>query len=308
MRSRWLWPCVVILSCLPLIQANAQGSYDWEVDRGITAYKGYHYEDATEHFSRATEIDPGRIEAHLYLASACAAWHVPGVELKDNLELADETIKEYQVVLKLDPPHDIKIISLTGIAAMYLDLKKWDEARKYYTMASDEAPNNPENYYAIGVIDWQQCYRSRAEAREGLGMRPDQHLSSKNPGQKKICEELRSKNSSTIEDGISQLNKAIDLRPDYDDAMAYLNLMYRERADLNCDDLAAREKDLKTADQWVDKTLAAKKVRAARAASGSESQAKSDDGASNAGQRFPLLGPAPPPPPPPPPPTAPSPQ
>ena len=32
------------------------------------------------------------------------------------------------------------------------------------------------------------------------------------------------------------LQKALQLRPDYDDAMAYLNLIYRERGDLQCDD------------------------------------------------------------------------
>ena len=61
---------------------------------------------------------------------------------------------------------------------------------------------------------------------------------------------------------MTSLDKAIQLRPGYDDAMAYMNLMYRERADLECDDLASRAQDLKTADEWVDKTLAAKKVKA----------------------------------------------
>ena len=69
-----------------------------------------------------------------------------------------------------------------------------------------------------------------------------------------------------IEDGISQLGKAIELRPDYDDAMAYMNLMYRERADLECGDPAARSRDLKTADEWVDKALGAKKAKAEKAA------------------------------------------
>jgi hypothetical protein len=44
--------------------------------------------------------------------------------------------------------------------------------------------------------------------------------------------------------------------------MAYLNLMYRERADLDCDDLAARAEDLATADHWVDETLRVKKLKA----------------------------------------------
>lgn len=65
-----------------------------------------------------------------------------------------------------------------------------------------------------------------------------------------------------LEDGIGQLDKAIQLRPDSDDAMAYMNLMCRERADLECEDLAARSRDLKTADEWVDKTMAVKKAKA----------------------------------------------
>jgi hypothetical protein len=93
-------------------------------------------------------------------------------------------------------------------------------------------------------------------------MRPDVHLSSRNPEQMKVCDELRAKNWSVIEDGIGKLDKAIQLRPDYDDAMAYMNLMYRERADLECTDVAARNRDLKTADEWVDKTLETKRARA----------------------------------------------
>ena len=42
------------------------------------------------------------------------------------------------------------------------------------------------------------------------------------------------------------LQKALQIRPDYDDAMAYLNLLYRERADYECDNPAARAADIKT--------------------------------------------------------------
>ena len=47
--------------------------------------------------------------------------------------------------------------------------------------------------------------------------------------------------------------------------MAYMNLMYREKADVECDDLAARAEDLKTADHWVDETLRVKKAKAEKA-------------------------------------------
>ena len=44
--------------------------------------------------------------------------------------------------------------------------------------------------------------------------------------------------------------------------MAYMNLMYREKADIECEDPAVRAQDLKTADEWVDKTMATKKAKA----------------------------------------------
>ena len=44
--------------------------------------------------------------------------------------------------------------------------------------------------------------------------------------------------------------------------MAYMNLMYRERADIQCGDAKAYAADLKTADDWVDLTLGTKKRKA----------------------------------------------
>ena len=38
-----------------------------------------------------------------------------------------------------------------------------------------------------------------------------------------------------------------------------MNLMYRERADIQCSDAKAYAADLKTADDWVDLTIATKK-------------------------------------------------
>jgi len=112
------------------------------------------------------------------------------------------------------------------------------------------------------VIDWTQTYQPRMEERAKLGMKPDEQLNPKDKNQKKSCDELKQKNWANIQDGIDALKKALELRPDYDDAMAYMNLMYREKADVECDDLAARAADLKTADEWVDKTMATKKAKA----------------------------------------------
>ena len=49
---------------------------------------------------------------------------------------------------------------------------------------------------------------------------------------KKVREEVKGKNLQIVQDGIAALEKAVAIDSNYDDALAYLNLMHRELADL----------------------------------------------------------------------------
>ena len=237
-----------------------------QLNKGVKSYKDNHYEEAIDHFQQAVQLDPNLMNARMYLATAFVSQYIPGVDSPDNLRTAQQAITEYSKVIDSNPSREQKVNSAKGIAYLYLNMKKWDDAKKYYRMASDSDPNDPEPYYSVGVIDWTACYQPRMEERAKLGLKPEEHLSAKNKDQKKACDDLREKNGPIIQEGIDSLNKAISLRPDYDDAMAYMNLMYRERADVECEDEAARAADLKEADGWVDKTLATKKAKAEKAA------------------------------------------
>jgi tetratricopeptide (TPR) repeat protein len=237
-----------------------------QLNKGVKAYKDNHYEQAITHFQNAVNLDPALINARMYLATAYVSQFIPGIDSPENLRTAQQAIDEYQKVIDANPSRDQKVNSAKGIAYLYLNEKKWDDAKKYYRMASELDPNDAEPYYSVGVIDWSQSYQPRMEERAKLGMKPDEHLSAKNKDQKKLCEELKTKNGPAIQEGIDTLDKAIKLRDDYDDAMAYMNLMYREKADVECDDPAGRTEDLKTADHWVDETLRVKKAKAEKAA------------------------------------------
>jgi tetratricopeptide (TPR) repeat protein len=230
-----------------------------QLNKGVASYKNARYEQAIDHFQQAVSLDPSLINARLYLATAYAQQYIPGVDAEDNTRMATQAIDQYKSVLEKDPKN---INSIKGIAYLYLQMKKFEDAKTYYRKALEVDPNDPEAYYSIGVIDWTQCYQPRMEERAKLGLKPEEMLSAKNKDQKKLCEDLKEKNGPIIQDGIDALNKALQLRDNYDDAMAYMNLMYREKADTDCDDPAARAADLKTADEWVDKTMAAKKAKA----------------------------------------------
>jgi hypothetical protein len=63
-----------------------------------------------------------------------------------------------------------------------------------------------------------------------------------------------------VDEGIASLQKAIQLREDYDDAMAYLNLLYRQKADMETTP-AAHDADIKSAEDLVDKVKAIKQKK-----------------------------------------------
>ncbi len=231
-----------------------------QLNKGVQAYKNARYEEAIDHFKTAVDLDGSLTNARLYLATAYAQQYVPGLDSPENNRNAEMAIQAFQKILDSNPNREQQIHSLKGIASLYFNMKKFDQAAEYHRKVIALDPNDPETYYSIAVIDWTEAYQEDQKARAGIGLRPDAQLKDK-----KVCAQLRTMNAQKVEDGISDLQKAIQLRPDYDDAMAYINLLYRQRAEYECDDPAAYDADIKTANEWVDKTIATKKAKAEKA-------------------------------------------
>jgi len=121
-------------------------------------------------------------------------------------------------------------------------------------------PNDAEAYYSLGVIAWAEAYPNIQTERVKLNMKPDDSGPIKND---KVKTELKEKYGKAIDDGLSSLQKAIDIDKENDDAMTYLNLLLRKKADL--EDTADEAKaDVAKAEEWANKSLDIKKVKATR--------------------------------------------
>ena len=111
--------------------------------------------------------------------------------------------------------------------------------------------------------------RDRAEevlSRTDDGPRGRQHEAGR-PGplkDKKAKAELSAKYAPMIDDGIKNLQKALDIDPESDDAMAYMNLLIRERPTL-ADDKDDYKKQIEEADTWLQKALDTKKAKQEKA-------------------------------------------
>lgn len=74
---------------------------------------------------------------------------------------------------------------------------------------------------------------------------------------------LKEKWVGVVDQGLKHLEKALEVDKEYDDAMAYMNLLIREKADL-ADSPEEYKKQVEVADNWVQKALETKKIKAAR--------------------------------------------
>jgi tetratricopeptide (TPR) repeat protein len=233
-----------------------------QLNKGVQAYKSANYEQAIEHFKTAVFLDSDLKVAKLYLATAYAQQYVPGVDSPDNMRMGQQAIDEYKKVLENDPKN---VSSLKGIAYLYLNMKDFDKAREFYKRAIAADPDDPEAYYSVGMIDWSQAYKDAADLKSANGMKVDDELKGK--GSQKWCDQLQTKDGPLVDEGMKMLQTAMDKRQDYDDAMAYMNLLYRRKAaDMTCDDAQARADYIKTANDWTDKAMAARKKKAEEAA------------------------------------------
>lgn len=254
------WTLISAVAALALLGSSCRQlqSRD-QLNKGVQAFKNAQYPEAVESFKRAVELDPGFSAARLYLATAYMQQYIPGADSPENNQMAEAAHDQFMKVLEQNPKDKV---ALASIASLYLNQKKWEEAEQWYEKLISVDPTNADAYYSLGFITWSKWYPVYGTARANLGMKQE------DPGpikDKKVREELKAKYGPMIEAGLQALDKALQIDPSRDDAMAYENLLIRERADLQ-DTKEDYNAQVKIADDWVQKALATKKANAEKKA------------------------------------------
>ena len=226
-----------------------------QLNKGVQAYKAARYEEAIGHFQRAVDLDPTYPMTRIYLATAYAQNVVPDLTSPENLKNAQLAIDSYKKVLD-EHPNDIN--SLKGIASLYLSTDKYDDAKQWQLKVIGVDPKDAEAAYTIGVIDWRLAYKNAVTELKGAGLQDGGDGNPKAP--KALCAAIQKQNTAPVTEGLKYLNQAIQIRPNYDEAMSYLNLMYRRQADLECGNDAARKADIAQADSWREKAMGTRKA------------------------------------------------
>jgi tetratricopeptide (TPR) repeat protein len=265
MRKVTLVGATLLVGVLALLGAgcNKLKSRD-NLNKGVAAYRNAKYTDAVNFFEEAAQLDPTNLNARTYLAIAYMMQWIPGAESPENLQFAAKARDEFGKVLAADPNETTALASLASLAYNEADslpadqkVTKLDEAADWYKKLIAADAKNRDAYYGLGAIAQKKFYPALMLARVNANMKPDE------PGplkDKKAKAELAQKYSPIIEDGLQNLQKALDIDKESDDAMAYMNLLIREKADL-ADDKDEYKKQIDVADSWLQKALDTKKAK-----------------------------------------------
>jgi tetratricopeptide (TPR) repeat protein len=235
-----------------------------KLNKGVQAYKANQPDRAIEDFKEAKDFDPSLTNARLYLATAYAAQYIPGAPSDENVRMGQQAMQEWQEVLDKDP-NNLNAIDgigsiLYSMASTPFNAKKMEESKSYHEKHIQIKPTDPEPYYWIGVIDWSIAFRGNKDMREDYNKTAKKTIKDTDPMPPALAAQFKEKYGAIVDEGVADLQKAMELRPDYDDAMAYLNLLYRQKADMEATP-DARDADIKLADDLVEKVKAIKQKK-----------------------------------------------
>jgi len=203
------------------------------LNKGVRAFRDARYDNAVTFFKQAVELDPDLTTAEIYLATAYSQQYIPGGRSEENDKNAQLAIQTFENVLKREPNN---VNAIAGLASIHQNTNQFQKAHDYYMKYAQLDSSNPVPFYAIGSVDWIIVYDKN------------------NPPP-------ADEQGKLVDEGLQNLDKALALNPDYDDAMTYKNLLYREKARLATND-ADKKKLTDLADEWFNKSLETRKKNA----------------------------------------------
>jgi tetratricopeptide (TPR) repeat protein len=240
MRTSRLWLVLTIVAAIVLGPGCNNFKVKVLLKKGNELYTAQKYEDAIKQYDQILKIDPTNWDGNYLTAVSYLALYHPGSEHPKDKEFAEKGLAAFEKTLALTPPSpDIRektekfylsFLDSTGdkdkaiaylekqlatrpsdlalinqIATLYQKKGDFTKALEYFEKRANLDPTNKETWYTLGVNCWARSYHG------GLA----------------VSQEER---EMVVDKGIKALDKALEIDPNYFDALSYINLLYREKA------------------------------------------------------------------------------
>jgi tetratricopeptide (TPR) repeat protein len=219
------------------------------------------YAAAVREYREADRLRPGLAVVLLNLGLACRQLMVPGAEGPENERAVECALRSFQRLRKVRPddpraeqlfaqtlfdadrfeklaaiyerqlrerPNDLAAIN--SLIQVYSRWNRWEETLAWTVRRAEVQRTDAEAHYAVGVFIQNVLFqKGGGNEKSAFDPRPDPNVDKAAPvfAEGEIAGAERIKLADL---GIAHLEKALILRPDYRDAMVYVNLVYRQKS------------------------------------------------------------------------------
>lgn len=258
------------LLALPLLGGCRRLQARVELKKGNSLYVQEQYSAAMVEYQKGLELDPSDTFAWRSVGLSALALYRPGDDSPKNLEYGRIAADAFEKYLK-ENPEDAKVQDY--LMSILVSSKQYQQALAFVDQLQQQHPNEANdpkwNKYRVNVL----IQAGRLPDAEQLALKtpgPEQPVSLYSIGVE-AWHKVYNVNTidfatkqQLVELGLRALRKAVELKPDYFDAMFYLGLELREKAKLETDG-NARTADVDEAEIWLKKGLELRKKAQATA-------------------------------------------
>ncbi len=238
-----------------------------KLNQGAILYNQGRTKAAQEFFKDATETDPNNAVAWLYYGATLVKDYQEVNDESQKKSLANDALKVYEKALNLSGDNCTnKDNAISYIATIYDDLNNTGEWRNWLLKRAEDSCATKEvkatTYYTIAVNYWRCSYdqttryQDKARVATEPFHSPNMDYPAALPDKQKAID--------CTDKGLQYIEKALQIDPEYVDAMFYKGLLIRERQKLTKDEAKRRELD-QLARKISDEATAMQKKREAEA-------------------------------------------
>ena len=258
---------VLLLAASVFVQPTPKNSADEWLERGIKLARSDKYDEAIRAFERAAQIAPKDLRAYLFIASAYMSRYRPGDDSRANLDLARKAEAALIRPLAIDPWNRVALASMASLKLQQAEDSKdpttkiavLEEAERWYKRLVEADPTDIDALSKLGFIASLKVRHEDQRARATSGMNTEEQGPIRDANARV---EFTKRTSATVQEGIGQLRKAIEVDPRYEEAITDMNLLLRLSAD-GAATPGEYQKRIAEAETWTQRALEAKKAKAA---------------------------------------------
>jgi tetratricopeptide (TPR) repeat protein len=266
-RKRAATTAILLLAALAFPGCNKLKSKQ-EVKRGNDFLKAAQYQPALAAYQEALRLDPGETKLHKHIGIAYMGMYQPGSKHPKDLEFAQKAIDNLKLYVAAYPD-DTK--ALEYLVSMYLNTERFDDAINFYQ--TELLKRNPKDAKAMQSL--AMLYFKKGDFENGeKWLKERLNVVTSNDEKAEVYYLIgvqawdRSynfpdldpvKRAAIVDEGMDALNKAIQMKPDYFEAVSYLNLLYREKAKMETDP-AKKQEYTDTANKYLQQALEMRKA------------------------------------------------